>query len=184
MTITQSFVAGAWVATPCQAGVVQFARRGCWVFKAIAITALGFSALAHAASEVSACAPTPRAKEDVVEVVRQMYAALQKDDAAAFERRVTPDYFAFDGGARFTAASLVALIKDAHAQGMKFEWTVVAPEVHVSCNQAWLTYTNLGSIETAKGKNPSEWLESAILEYADGAWRIRFFHATRVPPKS
>jgi hypothetical protein len=124
----------------------------------------------------------PQAEGEVVEVMRKMYAALQNDNLALFQTQVTPDYYAFDLGTRFTADSLVALIKMLHTQGVKFEWTVTDPEVHVTCNQAWVTYTNLGSVESADGKKPAQWLESAFLEYREGAWRIRFFHSTAVPP--
>jgi hypothetical protein len=124
----------------------------------------------------------PQAQQQVVEVMRQMYAALQKDNLALFQSQVTPDYYAFDLGTRFSAESLVGLIKTLHDQGMKFEWTVNEPDVHIECNQAWLTYTNRGAVESASGKTPVDWVESAVLVYRDGAWRIRFFHSTQVPP--
>jgi len=163
----------------------RLGRTAKWLAcKTLPALLLAIAGSAHAAPEGVACAPMPRAQEDVVEVMRQMYAALQSDDLDAFQSRVTPDYFAFDGGVRYTAKSLVDVIKDAHAKGMKFEWTVGTPEVHVSCNQAWLTYTNRGSVDVGKGKTPTEWLESAIMEYREGVWRIRFFHSTSVPAKS
>jgi len=150
-------------------------------FKIAAITGFCLAIFSNARAEGPKCAPMPQAQHDVVLVIRQMYAAAQKDDLALFQAQVTPDYYAFDNGVRFTAESLVGLIKNLHGQGMKFEWTVPDPEEHVSCNQAWLTYTNKGSIESANGKTPTEWLESAFLDYREGAWRIQFFHSTRVP---
>ncbi len=134
-------------------------------------------------SHAGACPDSSRAMQAIPAVMRQMYAALQKDDLQAFESTVTSDYVAFDGGARFTAESLVQVIKNAHAAGTIFEWDVGTPEVHVTCDQAWLTYTNRGSVATATGKVPTQWLESAILEYQKETWRIRFFHSTRVPVK-
>jgi hypothetical protein len=52
-------------------------------------------------------------------------------------------------------------------------------EVHVACNLAWITYVNQGSVEDASGRQAVTWLESAILEYSDARWRIRFLHSTR-----
>jgi len=154
-------------------------------FKIVASTGFCLVMFSNARAEGPKCAPMPQSQQDVVSVVRQMYSALQKDDLALFQAQVTPDYYAFDTGTRFTAESLVGLIKMLHGQGLKFEWTVPDAEVHVTCNQAWLTYTNRGSVESANGKTPAEWLESAFLEYRDGTWRIRFFHSTQVPaPKS
>jgi len=137
---------------------------------------------APASASAPTCAPAQGAQQQVADVIRQMYAAAQTDDLALFQSLVTPDYYAFDLGTRFTAESLMGLIKTLHDQGMKFEWTVNDPEVHVACDQAWLTYTNRGSVEAAGVRTPIEWLESAVLEYREGAWRIRFFHSTRVPP--
>ena len=108
-----------------------------------------------------------------------MYAALQADDLAAFKAVATPDFRAFDGGVQYTAESLVAAIKAAHAAGKKFEWTVPGPEVHVACNDAWIVYVNRGSIADASATAPVTWLESAMLVYAGGQWRLRFFHSTR-----
>ena len=158
--------------------VVRFHRS---MFKMAMLLPICLVISANARADAPTCAPMPQAQQEVVKVMRQMYAALQKDDLASFQTQVTPDYYAFDVGKRFTAESLVALIKMLHTQGMKFEWTVTDPEVHVACNHAWVTYTNLGSIEIADGKKPAEWLESALLEYREGAWRIRFFHSTPVP---
>ncbi len=153
--------------------------------KIVLVTGFFLGIVSSSWAEGPKCAPASQAPQEVVAVVRQMYAALQKDDLALFQAQVTPDYYAFDTGTRFTAESLVGLIKMLHGQGLKFEWTVPDPEVHISCNQAWLTYTNRGSVESASGKTPAEWLESAFLEYREGAWRIRFFHSTQVPaPKS
>ena len=139
---------------------------------------------AQAGEMTGTCAPAPQAREEVVNVVHRMYAALRTDDLAAFQAQVTPDYYAFDLGSRFTAESLVGLIKSLHAQGLKFDWNVNTPDVHVACNEAWLAYTNTGWVESPKGERTTlEWVESANLVFREGAWRIQFFHSTQVPSK-
>ena len=55
------------------------------------------------------------------------------------------------------------------------------PEVHVSCNTAWIAYTNKGSITDSSGTMNQKWLESAFLEKQAGSWKIVFMHSTRVP---
>jgi len=162
-------------------GVVRF---GLLAIGALMLIATGMSGAAHAATDATPCAPMPAAQEAVVDVLRRMYGALQKDDLSSFQAQVTPDYYALDGGVRYTAEGLVSIIRSLHAQGFKFEWTVTETDVHVTCNQAWLSYVNKGSIEEPrKAKTPMEWVESALLEHRDGVWRIRFFHSTPVPPK-
>jgi hypothetical protein len=102
-------------------------------------------------------------------------------DCAGQTAITTPDFYAYDGGKRFTAQTLMELIKKLHAAGKHYEWNVMDPEVHIACNLAWVTYVNQGSIEDAAGHQDMTWLESVRLEYANGQWRARFFHSTRVP---
>ena len=127
-------------------------------------------------------APTPASDEvQVTETMVAMYAALTNDDLEKFRAVVTPDYYAFDGGRRFTADELMALIKRVHATGNVYVWRVTEPEVHVHGDLAWIAYVNRGSVQDAKGRKDASWLESAVLQETGGAWKIRFFHATRVP---
>jgi hypothetical protein len=63
---------------------------------------------------------------------------------------------------------------------------VIEPQVHVSCNLAWITYVNKGAVQDSSGRQDVTWLESAILEsaildYVNGHWLIHFFHSTRAP---
>ena len=127
------------------------------------------------------CAPAANAESEVVEVIKQMFVAARADDLAALVAITTPDFYAYDGGKRFTVQTLMEVIKKAHAAGKHYEWNVTNPEVHIACNFAWVTYVNQGSIEDAAGHQDMAWLESVILQYATGQWRLRFLHSTRVP---
>lgn len=126
------------------------------------------------------CAPGDGA--DPADAIRAMYAALTVDDAEALGRLFAPDFYAFEVGQRFTGPELVALIKAAHAAGKTFVWNVIAPETHLVCDLAWVTWENRGSISDAAGVKPITWIESAVLRWVDGAWRLAFFHSSRVPP--
>ncbi len=117
----------------------------------------------------------------VIEAMRTMYGALTQDDLAQFRSVATPDFYAYDGGKRFTAEALVALIRELHAAGHVFVWQVTEPEVRLHGELAWITYVNRGSLRNAAGTKPLTWLESAVLRKVDGRWRIVFFHSTRVP---
>jgi hypothetical protein len=111
--------------------------------------------------------------------MQDMFAALRADDLKRFQEIAAPNFYAYDGGARFTGPALVDLVKSAHASGKQYEWSVTEAEVHVACNLAWITYVNQGSVEDASGRQAVTWLESAVLEYANARWRIRFIHSTR-----
>ena len=111
--------------------------------------------------------------------MREMYAALQTDDLAAWRVVTTPDFFSYDVGQRFDGDALLNLIKQRHAEGVVFEWTVNDPKVEVTCDMALVTYVNTGSATQAGVKRELSWLESATLKHDGQRWRIRFFHSTR-----
>jgi ketosteroid isomerase-like protein len=138
--------------------------------------------LPKTASAATRCAPTATAQHDVVGVMQEMFAAMRAEDLKRFQEIATPNFYAYDGGLRFTGpASLVDLVKRLHASGKRYEWNVTEPEVHVACDVAWITYVNQGSVEDVSGRHVVTWLESAVLEYANARWRIRFIHSTRTP---
>jgi len=143
------------------------------------VCAIAFALPARAANSDPACAPEATAEHDVVLALEQMFEALRADDSLGFQRVTTADFYAYDNGARFTAVSLLELIKKAHAAGTRFEWSVTEPQVHVACNLAWVTYVNQGSIDSAASHQKMSWLESAILEYRERQWRVHFLHSTR-----
>jgi len=95
---------------------------------------------------------------------------------AAFDR----DGYLFDGGERFTPESIAGEILDAEAAGTSFQWSVDGPESHVSCDLAWATWTNHGTFTKAAIVDHKTWLESAVFVWADGSWKIRFFHSSPV----
>jgi Domain of unknown function (DUF4440) len=136
---------------------------------------------AFAASDAATCAGTPADQTQVVETMRTMYAAATRDDLAKFHTVAAPDFYAFDGGQRYDGDALMNTLKSLHASGKVYVWTVTEPHVESDCHLAWITYINRGSIKDASGTKELSWLESAVLEKQAGAWRIHFFHSTRVP---
>ena len=136
------------------------------------------------AAAAAPCAPAATAKADILGVMDDLFAALRADDQERFQKITAPDFYAYDGGMRLAGSALMDVIKKGHASGMRWEWSVTDPEVHVTCNLAWITYVNQGSVETSSGRQAQTWLESAILEYSGARWRIRFAHSTRVPKQS
>jgi hypothetical protein len=115
-----------------------------------------FVSIAASAANSSACTATPEDQSQVVETMRTMYAAATVDDLVKFHTVATPDFYAFDGGQRYDGDALMNMVKSYHEKGVVFVWTVA-------------------------GTHPTTWLESAMLEKQAGAWRIHFFHSTRVP---
>lgn len=153
----------------------------------LAITVLAASSAQAAAPPP--CHTSPAQKAAVAQTIRAMFAAAAKDDYAAFNRIIAPDFYIFDGGHQYEGDAILDAIKQLHAKGYVFVWTVPDPEVHIACHSnpriAWITYTNRGSIKGPSGVTaPMRWLESAVLQEQSGHWRVRFFHSTRVPALS
>lgn len=130
-------------------------------------------------AQVASSAPcaTERDLPGASEALRTMYAALEQGDETRLRAVVDPDFFAFDGGARFDAASLMAVVRSAHDKGQVYHWAVTRPEVRIDCRTAWVSYTNEGGVTHDGIAEPRRWLESAILSF-DHGWRVRFLHST------
>ena len=120
-------------------------------------------------------------QKQVVDTVSTIFTAARADDVAKFDSVIASDFYIFDGGARFNAESIMALIKAQHAVGKRYEWNVTDPDVHINGNTAWIAYVNKGSITDASGTVNQNWLESAFLEKQAGTWKIVFMHSTRAP---
>jgi hypothetical protein len=135
--------------------------------------------LPHAATAVSACAPAATAKADILGVMDDLFMAFRTDSPERLQQVTTPDFYAYDGGMRLTGPALMDVIMKGHASGKRWMWSVTDPDVHVACNLAWIAYVNQGSLEDTSGRQALTWLESAILEYSNARWRIRFLHSTR-----
>ncbi|WP_372781911.1 hypothetical protein [Phenylobacterium sp.] len=139
-------------------------------------------ACAGAASAAPGCAPAKDAARDAEAVVRGWFAAGARDDVAAEADLQAPGFYAFDAGKRFDGTALGELVKSAHASGVKIEWNLQDMDVHAACDQAWAAWVNRGASGKAGAMQPVTWLESAVLGYHDGRWRLEFLHSARVPP--
>ena len=125
--------------------------------------------------------PLTADQRQIVDTVSTIFAAARTDDVAKFDSVIASDFYIFDGGARFNGHTVMDFIKAQHAAGKRYEWNVTEPDVHISCNTAWIAYINKGSITDASGTINQTWLESAFLEKQAGTWKIVFMHSTRVP---
>jgi len=137
-----------------------------------------------AASAQEGVARAPRADDEVaiVKTLGQMFSAAQQGDMDRFRAFTTKDFYAYDNGKRFEGDALMELIKQYQTKGYQYIWSVTAPEVHVGCDAAWVTYVNKGSIRQPDGTMTSmTWLESAVMRWEGNAWKVRFLHSTRVP---
>jgi hypothetical protein len=120
-------------------------------------------------------------RPEVVEAVRAFFSALESGNNTQFMSVVTPDFYSFEGGTRFSGQEIFSFIRAQHAAGRSYRWNVSEADVRVTSNSAWIAYLNLGSITDSSGTTDHKWLESAFLEKQADGWKIAFLHSTRVP---
>lgn len=132
-----------------------------------------------AATSNHACVNPLASRENVLAAATELFEALRNDDVEQFQKITGPDFYAFDAGKRFNGTELILFVKDAHAKGTRFSWSITEPAVHVTCNTAWITYVNKGGIETSEGRQDLTWLESMVLEYRQSHWHIEFLQSMR-----
>ena len=123
----------------------------------------------------------PRDPQAVAATMQAMYDAAARDDGAALSTILDPAFYAFDNGKRFDGMALPDMVKQAHAAGKLFRWTVTQPDVHLGCDSAWIAYLNDGAVGDARAMQPIQWLESANLVWRDGRWRVLFMQSQRRP---
>ena len=146
-----------------------------------AVASLVLAGAAHA--QPTACPKEPGIGVAITVTMEQFYAAAKADDRAALKAVVAPDFYAYDGGKRYTADGLMSMVEGAYAAGKHLEWTVTQPEPHViDCDWAWLSWVTQGSVKDEVETESLSWLESAVLHREGGRWKVKFFHSTRVPP--
>jgi Domain of unknown function (DUF4440) len=149
----------------------------------IACLALGFLPSLHP-QQLSQAKSLTADQNRVVDVLTSVFAAAEADDTAKFDSLLAPGFYMFDNGKRFDGDAIMALIKSAHAAGMKYEWNVTSPDVHITGKTAWIAYVNHGSITDAKGAAQSiTWLESADLVKQHGVWKLVFLESERAAPQ-
>ena len=126
--------------------------------------------------------PISAGQKQIVDVLGSVFAAAEADDTAKFDSLIAPGFYMFDNGKRFDGDAIMSFIKSAHAAGMKYDWNVTSPDVHITGKTAWIAYVNHGSVTDAKGATQTiTWLESADLEKQHGVWKLVFLESERAP---
>lgn len=125
----------------------------------------------------------PAARGAVRQAVQSFYDALRTDDAAAFQRATTPDFFAYEIGKRYTGQELRDIIAKDHADGQIINWNLGPMTMHVDCTVATAAWENNGSSGRQGKLKPRAWLESAVLRRQGDRWVMTFLHSTPKDPR-
>ena len=141
------------------------------------VAALLVAPAAHA--NPSSCPDHTQARADVEQTIRDFFVALRGEGDVSFEDVTTSSMYSFDVGQRFEGRELADVIIEALGEGVEINWTLGPMDTEVRCNVAWSQWENTGSAGTPPEVRPVRWLESAVLVYEDGRWKIDFFHSQR-----
>ena len=148
-------------------------------WSSVAVAVAAFAAVTSTPASAACPAQDPAA---VSGTVQAMFSAMATGDVKTAKAYFTPDFYIFDGGTRFDADGILALVQQAQHAGSTYVWKVTEPDVHFACKLAWIAYVNQGGVTKDGQETPVTWLESGVLQYEHGRWLIRFMHSTRVPP--
>ena len=119
--------------------------------------------------------------QELVATIEGIFAAIGDDDRGRLEQAFCDDFHAFENGVRVSRRELLDLMRDYHARGRRYRWSVVSPQVEVQGDLGIVVYVNRGSITEAPGGEPlpMSWLETALLRREASGWRLAFLHSTR-----
>jgi len=125
------------------------------------------------------CPAPAEAEAEIERTINGFFDALRDDDEASFKRLTTEQFYSFDVGKRFEGTALVDAIRDAHEQGVQINWSIGPLDTKLRCDVAWSAWENEGSAGIPPDLQPVRWLESAVMIYENGSWKIDFFHSQR-----
>ncbi len=167
----ETITTGGAAAPPAQGG-----RRAAAALSALLGAAFTAGA-AGAAAPPADCRSLQPAQ--AVRVMQDFFDAIRTNDEAGVRSLLTPDFHAFDGGRSLDVGGMAGLVRSAHQPGEKYQWLVTEPQVRGACGLASIFYVNRGSLTDAAGVHPLTWLESAVLTWDGGRWRIAFLESMR-----
>lgn len=130
-------------------------------------------------AQASSCPDPATAKVEVERTIHAYFDALRGEGDTPFENLTTSSSYAFDVGERFEGRAPADVIIEALEDWVEINWTLGPMDTKVRCDVAWSAWENTGSAGTPPNVRPARWLESAVLVYGDGRWKIDFFHSQR-----
>jgi len=148
-------------------------------FAAIAATLMPMQ---QAQAQTASCPDPAVARVEVEQTIRDFFVALRGEGEVPFETLTTGSMYSYDVGERFEGRALADVIIEALGEGVEINWTLGPMDTKVRCDVAWSAWENTGSAGTPPDIRPAAWLESAVLVFEEGRWKIDFFHSQRARP--
>jgi hypothetical protein len=151
----------------------------------LAIIYLALAVVACRPTAISAVAspPSPQVRQAVeAAVTDSLFGAISRFDFAALRRAVTPDFELVEDTLRLTIDGFVGLIRPFEGKAT-VSYRFAQFNTRVLGNTAWTSYRNHGDFMLEGRALQYEWIETAVLLRANGAWRIDRLQSTIVRPR-
>jgi SnoaL-like protein len=118
---------------------------------------------------------------DMVAAIERLMADVAEDDRSRIDELVGEDFHAFENGVHISGRELLDLMSRYYAEGKRYRWSVISPQIETKGDFGAVVYLNVGSIIEAPGTEPipMSWLETVLLSRQHAKWRVAFLHSTR-----
>lgn len=113
------------------------------------------------------------------EPVKQLFAAMSRQDGQAMRANSTADFQLLEHGEDWTMQELIDAVQP---KGQPYERKNYFSQIRArhAGDVAWVSYWNKAEIRRESGLRTIVWLESAVLVREDGRWKIQLLHSTRL----
>ena len=115
----------------------------------------------------------------IVQVIKADYKALGENDVEARRRNCTPDYQLIEDGELWNLEKEIDFMLSRKGQSMSRTDTFHFYSLQVKGSMAFAVYDLRSSITRAGTTKYYHWIESAVLVWSGGGWKIRLIHSTK-----
>ena len=114
--------------------------------------------------------------------VKELFAAMSKQDGKAMQETATEDFQLLEHGEDWTMQRLIEAVQP---KGKPYERKNFFSQVRArqTGDVAWVSYWNKAEIRSESGLRTIVWLESAIMVKEVDRWKIQLLHSTRLAPE-
>ena len=114
--------------------------------------------------------------------VKELFAAMSKQDGKAMQETATEDFQLLEHGEDWTMQRLIEAVQP---KGKPYERKNFFSQIRAqqTGDVAWVSYWNKAEIRSESGLRTIVWLESAIMVKEVDRWKIQLLHSTRLAPE-
>lgn len=114
-------------------------------------------------------------------VTDEFFRAISAFDYEALRRTVTADFELVEDTVRLSTEEFIEFLRP--YEGSSFSYRFGDFNTRIRGPVAWTTYRNEAVLQMRDRRVDVLWLETAVLEQADGKWRIARLQSTPVRPR-